>query len=110
MAGSIYNINKGANKCVEFKGLKAQYIWYLGGGLVVLMILFAILYLIGVNTYVCLVVILICGGLLFSQVYKMSNTYGEFGLMKKMAKRMLPRVIRTNSRKMFMKQSLSAKK
>lgn len=104
MAGSVYTINKKANAVVEFKGLKAQYIWYLGGGLVALMILFAILYVIGVNTYVCLAVILIFGGVLFSQVYKMSNTYGEHGLMKEMAKRMLPKVIRNNSRRLFMKQ------
>jgi len=104
MAGSVYTINKGANKCVEFKGLKAQYIWYLGGGLVGLMILFAIMYVIGVNTYICLAVILICGGVLFSKVYKMSNTYGEHGMMKKMAKRILPKVIRNNSRKLFMKK------
>ena len=34
MASSIYGINKGVNRPAEFKGLKAQYIWYLGGGLV----------------------------------------------------------------------------
>ena len=33
MANSVYKINKGINKPIEFKGLKAQYIWYLGGGL-----------------------------------------------------------------------------
>ena len=36
---------KGINKPLEFKGLKAQYIWYLGGGLVALLILFAIMYI-----------------------------------------------------------------
>jgi hypothetical protein len=103
MAGSVYSINKGANASIEFKGLKAQYIWYLGGGLIGLLILFAILYVVGVNTYVCLVVILVAGGFLFSKVYKMSNTYGEHGMMKKMAKRMLPKVIKCNSRKLFIK-------
>ena len=103
MANSIYSINKGANACVEFKGLKAQYIWYLGGGLIGLLILFAILYVVGVNTYVCLVVILVSGGFLFSKVYQMSNTYGEHGMMKKAAKRMLPKVIKCNSRKEFIK-------
>ncbi|MBD0288989.1 MAG: DUF4133 domain-containing protein, partial [Flavisolibacter sp.] len=41
MATSVYQINKGINKPIEFKGFKAQYIWYLGGGLVALLILFA---------------------------------------------------------------------
>jgi len=43
MTNSIYQINKGINKPIEFKGLKAQYIWYLGGGLVALLVLFAII-------------------------------------------------------------------
>lgn len=103
MAGSVYSINKGANASIEFKGLKAQYIWYLGGGLIGLLILFAILYVVGINTYVCLAMILVAGGFLFSKVYKMSNTYGEYGMMKKMAKRMLPKVIKCNSRKLFIK-------
>ena len=47
MASSIYGINKGINKPIEFRGLKAQYIWYLAGGLVGLLVLFAILYISG---------------------------------------------------------------
>jgi len=54
MASSVYKINKGINKPIEFKGLKAQYIAYLGAGLIVLLILFAILYIVGVNMFVCL--------------------------------------------------------
>ena len=103
MANSIYHINKGINKSIEFRGLKAQYIWYLGGGLIILLILFAILYVIGVNTYICLIIILGAGGLLFTGVYRLSNTYGEHGMMKKAASRMLAKVIRNNSRKIFMK-------
>ena len=57
MSNSVYHINKGINKPVEFKGLKAQYIWYLGGGLVALLILFAIIYIVGVNVFICLAVI-----------------------------------------------------
>ncbi len=102
MANSIYSINKGANKSIEFRGLKAQYIWYLAGGLIGLLILFAILYVTGVNTYICLIIILGAGGFLFTWVYRLSNTYGEYGMMKKAAKRMLPKVTRNNSRKMFM--------
>jgi hypothetical protein len=30
---SVYKINKGINKPIEFKGLKAQYIGYLGIGI-----------------------------------------------------------------------------
>jgi hypothetical protein len=103
MANSVYKINKGINKPVEFKGLKAQYIWYLGGGILVLMILFAILYILGVNSYLCVALILAGGTTLFLQVYRVSNKYGEFGLMKKIAKRSVPPVVKCWSRRLFMK-------
>ena len=32
MSNSVYKVNKGINKPIEFRGLKAQYIWWLGGG------------------------------------------------------------------------------
>ncbi|MES2648080.1 MAG: DUF4133 domain-containing protein [Bacteroidota bacterium] len=104
MAGSKYKINKGINKSMEFKGLKSQYIWYLGIGLVVLLVLFAIIYIIGVNTYVCLAIILLLGGTLFSCIYTLSNKYGEYGMMKKAAQKMLPTVVKNNTRKIFIKK------
>lgn len=100
---SVYGINKGVQQPVTFKGLKAQYIWYLGGGLVGILIAFAFLYVSGVNSFVCIGIALVGGGFLFMWVYKLSNTYGEFGMHKKAAKRMLPKVIRNNSRKLFIK-------
>ena len=103
MSTSVYKINKGINKPIEFKGLKAQYIWYLGGGLVILLIVFAILYVIGVNTFFCLAFILILGTLLFMKVYKLSNTYGEYGMLKKIAKRGIPDKVKSVSRKPFFK-------
>jgi Domain of unknown function (DUF4133) len=103
MNNSVYKINKGINKPIEFKGLKAQYIWYLATGLVSLLILFAILYIIGVNTYVCLAMILALGAVLFMQVTKLSNKYGEHGMMKKIASRSVPGVVKSSSRKIFLK-------
>ena len=101
MATSIYKINKGINKPIEFKGLKAQYIWWLGGGLVVLMILFAIMYIIGVNSFVCVGLILIAGTFLFIYVFRLSNRYGEYGMMKKAAKRGIPKTVKCSSRDIF---------
>ena len=102
MANSVYKINKGINKPIEFKGLKAHYIWYLGGGILVLMIGFAILYILGVNSYFCVGLVLTGGTILFLQVYKVSNKYGEFGLMKKIARRRVPEAVKCYSRKIFM--------
>ncbi|MBW7840870.1 MAG: DUF4133 domain-containing protein, partial [Chitinophagaceae bacterium] len=98
MANSVYSINKGVNKSIEFKGLKAQYIWYLAGGLIGLLILFAILYIAGINSFVCVGVILVAGTFLFTYVYKLSKKYGEYGMMKKVAKRSIPSLIKCNSR------------
>ena len=97
MSNSVYQINKGINKSIEFKGLKAQYIWYLGGGLVGLLIIFAIIYIIGVNIFLCLAIIVSAGTGLFMYVYKMSRTYGEHGLMKKIARKAVPKVIKSYS-------------
>ena len=98
---SVYAINKGVNKAVEFKGLKAQYIWWLGGGLIGILILFAILYIIGVSTYIALGFALVGATLVIVYVFRMSNTYGEFGMMKKIAAASVPKVIKATSRKLF---------
>ena len=103
MANSVYKVNKGINKPIEFRGLKAQYIWWLGGGLVILLILFAILYVIGINTFFCVGLILILGTGLFMQVYTLSNKYGEYGMMKKVARRGVPGTIKSYSRNIFFK-------
>jgi len=104
MSNSVYQINKGINKSIEFKGLKAQYIWYLGGGLVVLLIFFAIIYIIGLNIFFCLALIVSLATALFMYVYKLSRTYGEHGLMKKVAKKSVPNVIKSYSITLLRKQ------
>jgi hypothetical protein len=101
MSTSVYTVNKGINKPIEFKGLKAQYIWYLGGGLLALLILFAVLYICGVNTFVCLGIILISGTVLFLYVFRLSRKYGEHGMMKSLAQRSIPINVKSYSRKVF---------
>ncbi|MFB5946385.1 DUF4133 domain-containing protein [Albibacterium profundi] len=98
---SIYKINKGINKPIEFKGFKAQYIAYLGIGLVVLMILFAILYIMGVNLYICILTIGGLGTGLFTTVFRLSLQYGEYGLLKRMARKNIPEYVRFRSRRFF---------
>lgn len=98
---SVYKINKGINKPIEFKGLKAQYIGYLGAGVVGLLIIFAMLYITGVNMIVCVVIIAILGTTLFMVVYKLSDTYGQCGLVKKLAKQSIPDYLTIRSRSIF---------
>lgn len=99
---SVYTINKGINRPIEFKGLKAQYIAYLATGLIGLLILFAVLYITGVNMFFCLGLTLVLGVALFMIVYRMSDKYGQHGLLKKMAKRSLPVFLKISSRKVFL--------
>ena len=102
MATSVYNINKGINKSIEFKGLKAQYIWYLGAGLLGLLILYAAMYIIGLNSFICLGIIVLAATALIIKVYGLSNKYGEHGMMKAIAKRSVPKVVKCRSRKIFL--------
>jgi len=98
---TVYHINKGINKAIVFKGLKAQYIAYLAVGLVLLLIAFAILYICGLSMYVILPVIGGSGAGLSLTVIRLSRRFGEHGLSKYFAKKQLPRCIRFKSRRIF---------
>ena len=102
---TIYTINKGINKPLEFKGFKAQYILYLGVGLVGLLVLFAVMYIAGVPVYLCLGITFSAGFLLITRLYKLSHKYGEHGLMKRAARLQVPPAIRNRSRKLFLSLS-----
>lgn len=108
MSNSIYRINKGINKSIELKGLKAQYIWYLGAGVLALLVSFAILFILGVNPFISLIIIAISGSLLVIKAYQLSHRYGEHGMMKKLAYRQIPHAIRIKSRVVY--QKLKTKK
>lgn len=101
MANSVYQINKGINQSIEFKGLKAQYIWYLGGGVIVLLFLFSALYIIGLPSMLCIGVVGSSATILVVKVYNMSQKYGEHGMMKALAKRQVPGAVRVHSRQIF---------
>ena len=53
---AAFEINKGVGRTVEFKGLKAQYLFLFAGGLLAVFILVVILYLCGVSQVACLVI------------------------------------------------------
>jgi hypothetical protein len=88
-----YNINKGIGRTVEFKGLKAQYLFIFASGLLGTLILVMILYMAGVNSYICL--FLGAGGasLIIWQTFSLNKKYGEHGLMKIAANKRHPRYI-----------------
>lgn len=101
MATSLYRINKGINRSLEFKGLRAQYIWWLGGGILILLMVFALLYISGLSPFFCLGLIGLAGTGLFVKVYAISRKYGEHGMMKAIARRSVPGVMKIRSRLVF---------
>jgi hypothetical protein len=98
---SVYQINKGVSKAIEFKGLRAQYIAYLAVGLVVLLIVFAMLYICGLGLWVIMPVIGGLGTGLFYGVNKLSHRFGEHGLQKFFAKKQMPNYLKFSTRKTF---------
>jgi len=98
---SVYAINKGVSRPIVFKGLKAQYIAYLAVGLVLLLIVFAVLYICGLSLWIILPLVSGSGGLLVFGVFRLSHRFGEHGLMKFFARRGLPVCIRFGSRRLF---------
>lgn len=102
MATSVYRINKGINRPIEFKGLRGQYITFLAVGLVALLLLFTLLYLAGTSLFACLAVVLLLGSGLIAGVYHLDKTYGEYGLSKRLARRRIPAALRLRSRNLFL--------
>ena len=88
-----WEINKGVGRTVEFKGLKAQYLFLFAGGLLAVFILVVILYLCGVSQIACLVIGIVGATLVVWQTFSMNRKYGQYGLMKKGAVRMHPRYL-----------------
>lgn len=96
-----YSINKGVNKSIVFKGLVAQYIWYMGAGMFVLLLLYAALYVAGVNTFISLAIAVCLGAAMIMWIYHLSSSYGEHGLTKALARRSIPKVVKSRSRHLF---------
>mgnify|MGYP002561855073 FL=1 len=77
-----YPVNKGIGCSVEFKGLKAQYLFIFVGGLLALFVLFVILYMIGIDQWICIGFGVVSASVLVWQTFALNARYGEHGLMK----------------------------
>lgn len=88
-----YNVNKGIGKSVEFKGLKSQYLFIFAGGLLSVFIVFVIMYMAGVDQWVCIGFGVVAASVLVWFTFKLNADYGEYGLMKLFAKRQHPRYL-----------------
>lgn len=93
-----YNINKGIGRTVEFKGLKAQYLFIFSGGLLGMLILVMVLYIAGVSSYLCIGIGAGGTSLIVWQTFALNRKYGEHGLMKLAAKKRHPKYISCRKR------------
>ena len=99
--GTVYQINKGLNRPISFKGLQAQYIAYLGAGLVLLLVGFALGYILGLPLLLLLPMTGMLGVGLFMAVSTLSKRFGKDGLSKFLAARKIPTYLWFNSRRLF---------
>ena len=88
-----YGINKGIGKSVEFRGLKAQYLFIFAGGLLAVFVVFVILYMAGVDQWVCIAFGVAAASVLVWLTFRLNARYGEHGLMKLLAARRHPRYL-----------------
>lgn len=85
-----YSINKGIGRSVEFKGLKAQYLFIFCGGLLAVFVLFVVMYMAGVSQTVCIGFGAVSASVLVWFTFHLNRKYGEHGLMKLGASRNWP--------------------
>ena len=97
----IYHINRGINRPIEFRGLKAHYIGYFAACVLGTMVGFGVLYACGISLYLCTPSALGLGGWAAAKVFRMSKKHGQYGLMKRSARRRMPTAMLSRSRKAF---------
>jgi hypothetical protein len=88
-----YPINRGIGHPAEFKGLKAQYLFMFAGGLLGLFVVFVVMYMAGVNQWICIIFGVTTASVLVYGTFYLNTKYGEHGLMKAQARRDHPRYI-----------------
>ena len=67
---------------MEFKGLESQYLFIFCGGLLAVFVVFVILYMAGVNQWVCIGFGVVAATLLVWLTFRLNARYGTHGLTK----------------------------
>ena len=88
-----YNINKGIGRSVEYKGLKAQYLFIFAGGLLAMFVVFVIMYIAGISQWICIGFGVTATSILVWLTFHLNSKYGEYGLIKLSAVKYHPRYI-----------------
>jgi len=105
-----FSVNKGIGKPAEFKGLQSQYLFIFAGGLLAVFVLFVIMYMTGVNQWICILFGTGAATTLVWLSFTLNRKYGEHGLMKLQARMYYPRYLINRLRISRFFQNASVKK
>ena len=73
-----FNVNKGIGRSPEFKGLKSQYLFIFAGGLLALFVIFVVMYMAGIDQWVCIGFGVVSASVLVWGTFRMNSKYGEW--------------------------------
>ena len=87
-----YRRNTARHRVLSLR-LKAQYLFIFAGGLLAVFVVFVILYMAGVDQWVCIAFGVAAASVLVWLTFRLNTRYGEHGLMKLLAARRHPRYL-----------------
>ena len=95
---SDFEINKGVGREVEFKGLRAQYLFIFAFGLLAVFVVFVIMYTAGIGQWTCSGFGVSAATAVVWLTFSLNRRFGSHGLMKLLAARQHPRRILSRKR------------
>ena len=95
---SDFEINKGVGREVEFKGLRAQYLFIFAFGLLAVFVVFVIMYTAGIGQWTCIGFGVSAATAVVWLTFSLNRRFGSHGLMKLLAARQHPRRILSRKR------------
>lgn len=95
---SDFEINKGVGREVEFKGLRAQYLFIFAFGLLAVFVVFVIMYTAGIGQWTCIGFGVSAATVVVWLTFSLNRRFGSHGLMKLLAARQHPRRILSRKR------------
>ncbi len=87
-----YRRNTARHRVLSLR-LKAQYLFIFAGGLLAVFVVFVILYMAGIDQWVCIAFGVAAASVLVWLTFRLNARYGEHGLMKLLAARRHPRYL-----------------
>lgn len=89
----VYPIFRGVDNELEFRGLRGKYFYYAVGGVIGSIFLTLVLYIVGVNLLVALVLLVATGGGALGYAYSANKKYGRWGDVKQPVRTLKPHFV-----------------